>query len=171
MSTTDLYILNAKSTSHISEFQNGWGSAPLAWDYLGAKYIAEKPVYRLDQGHLRKVWALAYDPRLSECEKVSLMMTFDRAFVPVSQLDRAGKCIIKFGEMCDDAARVNHWPAIGACLISEGKKKHTRHMRGVAMSSTSVSDAWDWPEPDQLFGAWPIYGPDGIKLDSQEPKT
>ncbi len=164
MSTTDLYILNAKSTRHIAEFRNGWGSSPLAWDYLGGKYINEKPVYSLSPLYLKKVWALADDARLEECEKVALMMTFDRAFIPMAYLGHAGNCCIKFGEMCDNPERTNHWSAIGAAMIAEAAKKHTRHARGVAMSGTSVSDMWGWASADQLARAWPIYGEGQIEI-------
>jgi hypothetical protein len=154
MSTTDLYILNGKSTTHIAKFRNGWGSAPMAWDHLAAKYLAKKLSFF--DGY-SDVWALADDDRLQHHEKVALMMTFDRAFIPIEHLADAAECCRKFGAECNIAERVNHWPAIGDALAAAAQKKHRKHARGVVMSCTSVSDPWLQPDDKWLESAWPIY--------------
>lgn len=168
MSTSDLYILNKKSTTHFREFRNGWGSAPLAWDFIGEKYIPEKPVYSMDSEYLRRVWALAGDTRLEACERIVMMMTFDRAFVPRDRLKEAGEACQDFGRMSSRSAgyhdRVNHWHDIGSALIEMSNAKLTRHARGAALSCTSVSDMWGWPEDDQLSRAWPIF-----KAEAESP--
>lgn len=156
MSTSDLYILNKRSTTHFAEFRNGWGSAPIAWDYLGKKYIPEKPKYSfMDGDHIEKVWALYKDQRLDHHERVVLMMTFDQAYVPLDKLEDAGDCCERFGRECEDGAHVNHWSAIGNLLKAAASLRFNRFARGIALSPTSVSDMWCGDE--WVDSAWSIY--------------
>tara|TARA_R110000737_G_scaffold342487_1_gene367363 strand:+ start:421 stop:906 length:486 start_codon:yes stop_codon:yes gene_type:complete len=157
MSTSDLYILNGKSTTHFAEFRNGHGSAPICWDFIGTKYIDEKPIYSMDHGYLKKVWALASTDKLTHPEATAMLMTFDRAYVPMDCLEEAADGCIRFGEMCEDGRRENHWPEIGEKLREAASMKHNRHARGIALSCTSVSDAWSWPSDEQLSCAWPTH--------------
>jgi hypothetical protein len=157
VSTSDLYILNEKSTRHLAEFRNGWGSAAIAWDHLAEKYIPEKPVYTLSGDHMKKVWALAGDSRLAGHERVVLMMTFDRAYVETAYLGQAAEACERFGAETQDGLRVNHWAAIGAWLRKASTMKLGRHARGICLSCTSVSDMWGEPTNEQLVTAWPIY--------------
>ena len=160
MSTTDLYIINGKSVSHVAQYRNGWGSGPVAWDYLSDKYIAEKPIYSLHGDHMKKVWALQSDDRLEECERLALLMTFDGAFVPVHALGLAGDLCIEFAKLSEDGERENHWRVIGEDLKKLSRQKLNRHARGAALSCTSVCDPWaDAPE-SSLSNAWPIFEED-----------
>jgi hypothetical protein len=160
MSSSDLYVLNQKSVTHIAEFRNGWGSAPVVWEYLGEKYVPEKPIYAMgDDGYMRKVWALSRDERLLECERVALVMTFDWAYVPFANLTyMADKCE-EFFALSNDNRRENHWASIGASLRLEAGKKHHRHARGICISCTSVNDIWQHTsETGRGFpDAWPIF--------------
>jgi len=160
MSTTDLYIINGKSVSHVAEYRNGWGSGPAVWDYLSDKYVPEKPIYSLSDSHMKKVWALQSDDRLAECERLALLMTFDNAFVPVHALERAGDLCIEFAGLSDDGARVNHWRAIGEDLKRLAGVKQNRHARGAALSCTSVCDPWSDAPESALAKAWPIFTKD-----------
>lgn len=156
MSTSDLYILNGKSTTHLAEFRNGWGSAPICWDYLSKKYLGLDgyPLF----GDMQPVWNLARDERLTIPEKVALLMTFDGAYIPLSNLKDAAEACEAFGKECEDGGRVNHWPAFGAELRRASKMKHNRHARGVCLSCTSVNDPWIDASPDTVAAARPIYG-------------
>lgn len=155
MSTSDLYILNKKSTTHFTEFRNGWGSAPICWDHLAKKYGVQSSLF-----DMKPVWDLASGDRLAHHEKIALMMTFDAAFVPLDMLSDAADACERFGAEINFPGRVNHWPAFGAALRLAEKKHHNRFARGVCLSCTSVSDNWgygsDWPEK-----AWSIYANDG----------
>jgi len=155
MSTTDLYILNQKSTRHVAEFRNGWGSAPRCWDYLALKYLGEKTAM-FDLRGMQRVWDLAGDERLTADEKVALMFTFDRAYIPTKHLKDAGESMIAFGKACHDGVSVNHWPAIGEKLIELSAQKFHHVARGICMSPTSVSDNWCRPSECWLTEAWPI---------------
>jgi hypothetical protein len=157
LSTSDLYLLNSKSVRHIAEFRNGWGSGPMAWDHLAAKYIPEKPLFALDEAHMTKVWALFEDPRLARHERIALALTFDRSFVAVGDLKAAGEACARFGAECEAARRVNHWPAIGAALLMTAGGRIGPHARGVGLSCTSVCDPWADATPAQLANAWSIF--------------
>lgn len=157
MSTSDLYILNGKSTSHLAEFRNGWGSAPVIWDHLGEKYVPERPTYSFDGGHLRKVWALAGDDRLASHEKICLMITFDKAYIPLANLTEAADACARMGAETSHMPGVNHWIGIGDELRKAAKQHFSRHARGIVLSPTSVSDCWGFPSNDWLKNAWPIF--------------
>ena len=157
MSTSDLYWLNAKSTTWVAEFRNGWGSGPAVWDYLGLKYIEELPAYSMADSHLKKVWALATDPRLEPCERLALYMSFDKAFVPVASLLKAGELAIEFWDLSLNGSQVNHWRAIGEALLELTKQPIDRRRRGVVLNCTSVADLWGQPSKAYLAEAWPIF--------------
>jgi hypothetical protein len=157
MSTSDLYILNSKSVTHVRAFHNGYGTAPRCWSHLADKYIPEKPDYAMDDQHLTKVWALANDDRLSLEEKICLMMTFDGAYVPLENLGQAAAACSLFGVHCEDHRSVNHWPALGEVLQELSTQKFNRHAIGVALSPTSVCDPWADETEHALSEAWGIF--------------
>jgi len=145
MSSSDLYVLNQHSTTWLASFRNGWGSAPAAWGWLGAKYVPDKPVYTMDREYNRKVWDLTGDPRLTLDEKIVLMFTFDGVYVPLQHVKDVGEACISFYEKSYDGERANNWGDIGQFLLSIAGKKFNRFARGVCLSCTSVSDPWsDW---------------------------
>jgi len=168
MSTSDLYILNKKSTRHFAEFRNGWGSAPLAWDFLAEKYLSEfnltdymHPDYIGSSRKWEMVWKLASDTKLKLCERIVLMITFDRAFVPKQHLKEAGEACNEFYGMTAGTPgfenHANHWGAIGQSLIQMSKQRLSQNARGACLSCTSVNDIWIDPSDEQLSGAWPIF--------------
>ncbi len=161
MSTSDLYILNQKSVTHFAWFQNGWGSGPLAWDFIGKRHIADQAGRSMmDLGYLRRVWQLADDPRLTRGERIAMMLTFDHAYVPRASLQMAGEACREFNAavLADPEfnCRTNNWAAIGDALIRLADMKLSRHARGACLSCTSVSDAWAAADKKQLANAWPI---------------
>lgn len=157
MSTSDIYILNKRSTRHVAEFRNGWGSAPVAWDFLGAKYLGfAKPII-LDRARLQQVWDLHRGALLSAQEKIVLLMTFDGAYIPLSRLQEAGEACDAFGAESDDGIHANNWAEIGRSLIRLSNSKFSRFARGAALSCTSVSDPWVDATANQLSKAWPIF--------------
>lgn len=144
MSTSDLYILNGKSTTHLAEFRNGWGSGPRCWDHLSVKYLGSK----FNMFDPQPTWDLAGSDKLAEHERIALMMTFDRSYVPIPCLREAAEACELFGAECEDGQMVNHWPAIAEALHSASKLRHNRHARGVVLNCTSVSDMWIDPSSD-----------------------
>jgi hypothetical protein len=172
MSTTDLYVLNKASVRHLAEFRNGWGSAPIVWDFLAEKYLGGRVNPFSGDGY-RPVWDLASDDRLTAAEKVVLMMTFDRMFVPIDHLDAAADAC---GEFYTQSAAwsnnmVNHWGAIGEALRSAKSLRRSRHARGVCMSCTSVSDPWIDAQADTFGKAWSIFKDDDRAIASAESSS
>ncbi len=168
MSTSDIYILNGKSTTWVAEFRNGWGSGPCMWDHLANKYFPDVNFTDYDRidyvGWDRKnrmVWDLAGEDRVSGPERVALMLTFDKSFVPTSHLKEAGEACIKAYDMIVAHGfweGVNHWRAIGDALIDLSKKPLHRNARGVVLNCTSINDVWLTPSREYLENAWPIFG-------------
>lgn len=156
MSTSDIYLLNKVSTTHFAEFQNGWGSAPVCWDYLGTKYIEEEPTYSMDMAYMKKVWALASDKGVPIEDRVCLMMTFDNAYVPVKALKDAAEACHLFAEKIKPDV-VNHWRAFGDSLLEVGELRLSRHVRGVALSCTSVNDVWQNRGKNDFDNVWSIF--------------
>jgi hypothetical protein len=159
MSTSDLYVVNQKSTTWLAAFRNGWGSAPAAWDYLGKKYFGES-YHSMDSKELRKVWDLFGDTSLPGDERIVLAVTFDHAYIPLAHLKDVGEACITFHAKSYNGEQVNHWAEIGQSLIGLQGKHFSRFARGVALSCTSVSDMWGWPSDEQLAKAWSIFKDD-----------
>lgn len=157
MSTSDLYLLFGKSVRHWSEHRNGWGSAPVIWDYLGEKYIPEKPIYSLAADHMCKVTALSEDSRLLNCERAALNFTCDRAYVPKSHLADAAELFDEIYELNYDAARANHWKRFAAEMRKVAATVKDRRLRGVCIACTSVCDEWQYLKPDGIASAWSIF--------------
>ena len=155
MSTSDLYILNKKSTTHLAEFQNGWGSAPFCWMQLSVKYLGKE----FNLLNPTPTWKLAGQGRLQRFELIVLKMTFDRAYIPLANLSEAGAACIEFGTSTDITHKkmVNHWPAIGRTLQKASKRKYRPHVRGVSLSCTSVADCWGANVQDWIEGAWSYF--------------
>lgn len=172
MSTSDLYLLFGKSVRHWSEHRNGWGSAPIVWDYLGAKFIPEKPIYTMAEGHLKKVWALHKDERLAPCERAALLFTFDNAYVPTAHLKTVACWFDEFAKLLaaepDMSGRANHWAAFAEQFreIAGSKRASDPRMRGVCISCTSVNDVWSYRNS---FGKeWPITEDDCLMGEAED---
>lgn len=168
MSTSDLYILNGKSTRWVAEFHNGWGSGPCIWDHLASKYFPDVNFTDFNRADYvgwerknRMVWDLAGDERVTKEERTALMLTFDRSYVPTAYLKVAGEACVAADRMISDHGfwkGVNHWKAIGEKLIELSELKLHRQARGVVLNCTSVNDVWIQASADYLEGAWPIFG-------------
>lgn len=158
MSTSDLYLLFGKSVRHWSEHHNGFGSAPVVWDYLGAKYVSDKPIYTGSEKHLRKVWNLRREDGLSRAELAALFFTFDNAFAPKADLIQIADWFDEFNLLIvadlDFAGRANHWGefAVEFRKIHASVKDH--RLRGVCITCTSVNDVWAYTK--DFTKAWPI---------------
>lgn len=157
MSEAALCILNKKSATWIAGFQNGRGTGPRCWSYLAEKYL---PGHDLDHGRdgYAPLWALVKGDRLAFHERLALLMTFDYAYIPLANLERAAEACEKFGIECDHPEKVNHWPAIGTALREAAKMRHSHHARGVALAC--LDDIWLFPAKDAFSRAWPIFKTD-----------
>lgn len=161
MSYSTLYLLNHNPITPISEYGNGWGSAGLVWDYLGKKYIPETPVYSMDRDYLKKVWALHYNDRLEEYERITLRFTFDKAMVPKDMIPVADEHFTAFGVASNREmpGRVNHWESFGNTFMDVHKRKFkmSRYARGIVLSAISVYDPWEDYGQEWFDNAWNIF--------------
>ena len=154
MSTSDLYILNGKSTTHLAEFRNGRGSGPQCWDYLSGKYFGR--TFGWDEC-MKPVWDLAFDQSVQFHERVALLMTFDRTYILLSKLKAAADACDQFGQESENGRTENHWPAFASTLQRAAYMQHHHRARGVCLSCTSVNDQWLRPNPDWVENAWSIF--------------
>jgi hypothetical protein len=147
-------LLFGKSARHWSEHRNGWGSAPLCWDYLGEKYIPNYNPLKWPE-----VWPLNADQRLSEAERAALLFTLDDAYIPVRDLQTAANWFDEFAEATEAdpelRGRANHWRAFAASIRKAMLVKDKR-LRGVCVSCTSVNNTWSMRRPEEFAKAWPI---------------
>ncbi|NDV50574.1 hypothetical protein [Salipiger sp. PrR003] len=157
MSTSDLYIVNGKSLTHLAEFDNGWGSGPACWDHLSEKYLGDRDP--LGGKRSEKLWDLFDEGRLQGHEMLALMMTRELSYIPLKNLKDAAEACDQFGQECQKEGEVNHWPAIAEQLRKAATMKHNRHARGVCLVCTSSGT--DWEDDTEAFQkAWPIFKED-----------
>lgn len=154
MSTSDLYRVYRTKATHIAEYRNGHGTAPLVWGYLNVFYLGGSR-YGWGIGRdLDPLWALSKDPRVPRSVRIAHAFTFDQAVCPMERITELADALDEAGKVCAYEQHVNHWSAIAADLRAH--KAKARQI-GIALSCTSVSDSWiDWkgdPQGWSLFYA------------------
>lgn len=156
MSTSDLYLLYGKKVRHWSEHRNGWGSAPVVWDYLANKYLT--PTVSGSFGREKEVWKLGRSDGLSDAELAALFFTFDWAYAPKNSLGQIADWFNEFSALVASTqyAGVNHWDAFAEELRNVDRSKKDYRLFGVCVACTSVSDMWAYATPDNFASAWPI---------------
>lgn len=161
MSTSDLYLLFGKSVRHWSEHRNGWGSAPIVWDYLGEKYIDAAPSASWRYSY-KPVWELYSHGVLLDSERAALSFTFDDAYVPVAHFPQAADLFEQFNAQISTCAsmanRANHWQAFADELRKAATAVKDKRCRGMCISCTSVNDVWSYRRPKDFGGEWSIFG-------------
>lgn|SRR5574343_884629 len=158
MSYTSTYKLFRTKVSIISEHNNGYGSAPLVWNYLEQKYLPPLQYSRMSMsdGVMKDVWNLVKDSRLKIHERFALYATFDWYYCETEYLGTASDYLDQFFNETVEAmpGKVNHWSDIANDYRSAGKDKR---MLGVCMNPTSVCDMWDnypkYGSPHPIFAA------------------
>lgn len=142
MSTSDLYRVYGTKATHIAEFRNGWGSAPVVWGYLCEKYLGGTRTSWGINTPLEKLWALSADERVPRCLRLTLGFTYDWAVCPPKKAGELADALEEAGKLCDRPGYVNHWQAIANELRNH--KARARQV-GIGISCTSVNDIWiDW---------------------------
>jgi hypothetical protein len=82
MSRTTIYAAPKSGPMYeIAEYPNAWGSAAYVWSALCGAYLGDSSFWMMRSSEAEKLWALAKDPSVSECERLTLLSTFDRAMV------------------------------------------------------------------------------------------
>lgn len=153
MSTTDLYTLNGKSVRHRVEFNNGWGSAPILWDYVSEVHMGGEGWEK------HNIFDAIPNADIPVNIRALLMMTLDRAYVPLRSLETFGQYCLEFYELSSQRYpdRVNHWGGIGEHFIAAHHEKFHRAARGIVISFTSVDDPWYFADTSVVTNAWSIF--------------
>lgn len=105
------------------------------------------------------VWDLAENTEVTAEERLVLMMTFERSFIPKQHLKLAGDACKTADRLIKDHGfwkGVNHWRAIGDALLSLSDQKLHHKARGVVLNCSSVANFWRNPDADYLARTWPI---------------
>ena len=144
MSYTTTYRLFKTKVTPIREHRNSWGSAPVVWDYMEAKYLPPQEFSRSITRGMQEVWDLYKDPRTLPCERFALLATFDWAYCSVDKLAKGATLLEEFAVLSEAWApdRVNHWRAI-AQDYRDTLAKPDHRLKGVCIGCTSVSDPWE----------------------------
>lgn len=152
MSTSDLYRVYRTKTTHLAEFRNGWGTAPLLWEYLSERFIGAEYRWCFDAGKDRRLWDLATDERVPRSLRLAHAFTFDRGICPLTRVGELADACDEVGATCAKEQHVNHWAAV-AKVLREARAKPRQ--LGWALSCTSVNDVWmEWkgePKPWDIF--------------------
>lgn len=153
MSYTTTYRLFKTKVVEISEHNNGYGSAPIVWQYLEHHYLPATPYSRMVTGKMKKIWDLHSDCRLRKSEWLALNLTYDWAYCPTTSLIAAADLLDEFAILSELANQANHWHAIAADYRTAAIKPDHR-MLGVCINHTSIYNIWEyrseWKTP------WPI---------------
>jgi hypothetical protein len=102
---------------------NSWGSAPVIWQFMAARYLRiEKSYDYPSPGWMQsteRIWPLWKRIDIPEHQRAVLMMTFDRAYVLKKDYPRAGRHIRAFLQDLGQYEGVNHWPHIAELYESD----------------------------------------------------
>ncbi len=135
--TTVFRIKNDGQVVEAFEQGNSWLHAPKIWDFLFKKYclLPTDHEYASWMQYSQRLWDLASDKRLSRVERIALLTTFDRVWIP-------RKMIMEVDSAC--------WQLRGG--IKGLRELADEDIRGVCFQGTSVSDnPWRTPEDDGLI--------------------
>lgn len=135
--TTVFRIKNDGQVEEAFEQSNSWLHAPKIWDLLFKKYclLPTDHEYASWMQYGQRLWDLASDKRLSRTERIALLTTFDRVWVPREMIAEVSAACVELGGGINGLSE----------LASED-------IRGVCFQGTSVSDnLWSTPEDDGLI--------------------
>ena len=149
MSRTTVYVVNdSNKIVKLRELRNSWGSATVVWSVLFDKYITREHKYDDYLSKPERLWVLYDDPRLSDCERFALFMTFDRFIIEGDKFIEAADLLDLFVHNSNyDRNRVNHLPYIAQLL-----RDHAGKYKGMCFYMTSVADnPWFISSEDRPF--------------------
>lgn len=123
-------------TETLEELRNSHGSAPAVWGHIHKKYFSHIE-YAHQAWSDEGFWALQEDPRLSDCERATFMLTFDRAYVRREDFIWASEQIEAFVALNTiPPNHVNHWPRIAAIF----REKADSDIPAIGFWMTSVTE-------------------------------
>jgi hypothetical protein len=152
MSRSEGYLFGVDGQILLAEeYRNGWGTAPLIWDYLARKYANAPHWLRV----VERFWAPLGSPDRIEIgdadDRLLLHLTFDAVLLPRDEFVRAADIVEHRLLPTVPENYANHWPAI----IGLWRRYRTDPLvLGWGLYATSVSDnpwfdseAQKWHDP------------------------
>lgn len=155
MSTSNLYQLFKTKTTLITEFKNGWGTAPPLWDYLSTKYLKwNKLEWILKDGTgSQPLWDLTINPNIPTCLRITHALCLNNTYCPINKInDLANACQETYTILYKENS-VNHWESIANTLKNT---KINKKCIGITLSCTSVSDPWEEYDGQQVHNLFKV---------------
>lgn len=153
MSRTSLYgVPSQGELETVSEYPNGWGSAPVIWEFIWKKYLQTTESARNyescmhPQGNLKKICDLANDGKLLDHERICVQLTFDLCVVRKEDFPTIAGALDTMYLATFNGVHANHLKAIATDLREADK--WTNYI-GCCFRHTSVGDAWAVYERDE----------------------
>ncbi len=165
MSYTTLYGVPEKgSLETVAEYRNGWGSAPVIWDYMWKKYLSTPERERNYESamhpakNLEEICALVHDGKVVDFESLCMQLTFNDAILRKEDFEKAAAALETMFLVTNKEDRVNHLKTIATDL--RDKDKWADYI-GCCFRHTSVGDEWTVYTPDDDSRLYDISIDDG----------
>jgi len=146
VSTSNLYAVYKTKTKEIAEFPNGWGTAPVIYDYLCEKYLNVKKNAWLHQFSsptpnfkIQYLWDLTKNLSVPASIRLVHAFTYINHVCPSNRILELAQACQEFYDITNDNKRVNHWELIANTLKSF---KINKKMIGIALSCSSIQNPW-----------------------------
>jgi hypothetical protein len=103
-----MYAFDNNGYSVVGEYGNAYGWCAYVWNALFEKYVPKEHPYDCWLNKADRVWSLAKGDRLSDCEKYTLMSTFDNALVLKKDIPKLIRYFREFEKLYHDPNVVCH---------------------------------------------------------------
>lgn len=149
MSYSTLYKVYKTKVRTLKEYRNGWGTAPVIWNYLEAKYLKSKSSIWTDA---QPLWGLCKDQRVPKSLRMIHLFCMDGAIIKIENIAEAAALILEGSKIlkAEYPDRVNHWGDIANDLLSLQGLKDKR-LQGIGINATSVYDVWHGGAMPEVF--------------------
>lgn len=146
MSYTSLYGVPLQGCLRtVSEYRNGWGSAPVIWDFIWDKYLRTRETEKNHEsamhpnGNLKKICDMANEGKLLEYERICVHLTCDGCIIRKEDFAKVSDALDTMYLATNNGVYVNHLKAIASDLRDDDK---WNDYIGCCFRHTSVGDAW-----------------------------
>lgn len=147
MSYSTLYLLNKKSTRPIAELPNGFGTAPVIWNYLCEVYLHKPASHWLHEPNDKTLWGLVIAGNVPRAFRLAQALCYDHAYCPKHRTEELAN-VLREVYVCTNAKypnNVNHWLTIVRKLEVFAELKSFPRAQGLALNCTNVQDVWmEW---------------------------
>lgn len=140
------------------EVKNGWGSAPVIWQYMGHRYFGAGFSW-LGEKNCAQICPLANQRDKPEHLRAVLAMTFDHVYIAAKDYAQAASDIRKFLADLGGQEMINHWPLF-AKLLEDGPDCPAIGIWHTTVTEEPFSDGTDEygkPLPFDWSKAWSLY--------------